>query len=167
LLDNWQISAIASFVRGQPYGIKLNTSGVDLTGGSDLPRALITGNPVLPHGNRTVLKYFNTAAVSQPPVNTPNSSGQYSNFVGNAGKVVFRGPGTNNWDVALFKNIPIKERLTIQIRTEFYNIFNHPSFNSVDNEAIYSDGAQTNGTFGQLNGDAGARQIQLSGRITF
>ena len=41
-----------------------------------------------------------------------DSSGQYSNFVGNAGKVVFRGPGENNWDVALFKNFPIKEHVT-------------------------------------------------------
>ena len=167
VLDNWQISGIASFVRGQPYGINLNTSGVDLTGGSDGPRALITGNPVLPHGKRGVLEYFNTSAIQEPAVNTPNSAGQYSTFVGNAGKVVFRGPGTNNWDVALFKNIPIKERVTIQIRTEFYNLFNHPSFNSVDNEAIYSSGAQVNGTFGELNGDAGTRQIQVSARISF
>jgi hypothetical protein len=169
VLDNWQVSGIASFVRGQPYGITLNTSGVDLTGGSDGPRAEINGNPLLPRGKRGVLGYFNTSAISSPPVNTPNSSGQYSNFVGNAGKDVFRGPGTNNWDVALFKNIPIKERVTIQIRTEFYNLLNHPSFNSVDNEAIYKKGnpTQTNGTFGELNADNGARQVQLSGRISF
>lgn len=172
VLDNWQLSGIASFVRGQPYGITLNTGGYDLTGGSDGPRALITGNAVLPHGKRGVLQYFNTSAISLPAVNTPNSSGQYSNFVGNAGKDVFRGPGTNNWDVALFKNIPIKERLTIQFRTEFYNFFNHPSFNSVDNEALYKfkngvPSAQQNGTFGEANGDATARQIQLSGRINF
>ncbi|MGH9575154.1 MAG: carboxypeptidase regulatory-like domain-containing protein [Candidatus Acidiferrales bacterium] len=126
LLDNWQVSGIVSFVRGQPYGITLNTSGVDLTGGSDGPRALITGNPLLPHGKRGVLGYFNTSAIQEPAVNTPNSMGQYSTFVGNAGKVVFRGPGTNNWDVAMFKNIPIKDRATFQIRAEFYNLFNHP-----------------------------------------
>ncbi|HEV7217843.1 MAG TPA: carboxypeptidase-like regulatory domain-containing protein [Terriglobales bacterium] len=168
VLDNWQISGIASFIRGAPYGITLNTSGVDLTGGSDGPRALISGKALLPHGKRSVLQYFNTSAVSEPVKNAPNSSGQYSNFVGNAGKVVFRGPGENNWDVALFKNLPIKEHVTIQIRTEFYNLLNHPSFNSVDNEAIFdSGGNQGNGTFGELNGDAGARQIQLSGRISF
>ncbi len=168
VLDNWQISGIASFVRGAPYGITLNTSGVDLTGGSDGPRAVISGNAVLPHGKRTVLQYFNTDVVSEPAKNAPNGSGQYSSFVGNAGKVVFRGPGENNWDVALFKNVPIKEHVTLQIRTEFYNLLNHPSFNSVDNEAIFdSGGNQGNGTFGELNGDAGARQIQLSGRINF
>ncbi|HWF47310.1 MAG TPA: carboxypeptidase-like regulatory domain-containing protein [Bryobacteraceae bacterium] len=169
VFDNWQVSGIASFVRGAPYGITLNTGGVDLTGGSDGPRALLTGKAPLPHGKRNVLQYFNTNVVNEPAANAPNSSGQYSNFVGNAGKVVFRGPGENNWDVALFKNIPIKERVTIQIRTEFYNLFNHPSFNSVDNEAIYKKlgAAQSNDTFGELNGDAGARQIQLSGRLNF
>jgi hypothetical protein len=168
-LNNWQVSGIASFVRGAPYGINLNTGGVDLTGGSDGPHALLTGTAVLPRGQRTVLHYLKTSVVTEPSANTPNSSGQYSNFVGNAGKVVFRGPGENNWDVALFKNIPIKERVIIQIRTEFYNLLNHPSFNSVDNEALYKKGSPTqiNDTFGELNGDAGARQVQFSGRISF
>jgi hypothetical protein len=172
VLDNWQVSGIASFIRGQPYGITLNTGGFDLTGGSDGPRALITGNPVLSRGKRGVLEYFDISTINPPAKNTPNSSGQYSTFVGNAGKDVFRGPGTNNWDVALFKNFPIKELVTIQFRTEFYNLLNHPSFNTVDNEAIYKykngiPAAQSNGTFGELNGDAGARQIQFSARISF
>ena len=166
--DNWQLSGIASFVRGAPQGIGVNTGGVDLTGGTDGPRVLLTGNPVLPHGDRTFSQYFNTSVVTEPPVNTVGSNGQYSNFVGNAGKVVFRGPGTNNWDVALFKNIPIKEKLTIQFRGEFYNLFNHPSFNSVDNTAMFNrTGQQTSTTLGQLVGDLGPRQIQLAARISF
>lgn len=166
--DNWQLSGIASFVRGAPQGIALNSSGVDLTGGTDGPRVLLTGNPVLPHGSRTVLSYFNTSVVTEPPVNTVGGNGQYSNFVGNARKVVFRGPGTNNWDVALFKNILIKERLSIQLRGEFYNLFNHPSFNTVDNTAIFNaTGKQTSNGFGQISGDAGPRQVQLAGRISF
>jgi hypothetical protein len=132
------------------------------------PRALLTGNPILPHGSRSVLSYFNTGVVTRPPVNTVGSNGQYSNFVGNAGKVVFRGPGTNDWDVALFKNIIFKERLTVQLRSEFYNLFNHPSFSTVDNTAIFNaTGQQTSGGFGQLSGDLGARQIQLAARVSF
>src|SRR5207253_2158127 len=124
------------------------------------------GNPVLDHSDRTFARYFNTDVVREPAVNTVGSNGQYSNFVGNAGKVVFRGPGTNNWDVALFKNIRIRERVTVQLRGEFYNLFNHPSFNAVDNTAVFdSTGKQTNGTFGQLDGDRGPRQIQLTARI--
>jgi hypothetical protein len=167
--DNWQLSGIVSYIRGAPQGIILDTGGVDLTGGTDEPRALITGNAVLPHGQRNVLQYFNTGAVSLPPVNTVGSNGQYSNFVGNAGKVVFRGPGTDNYNVSLFKNIIIKERVTLQLRGEFYNLFNHPSFSSVDNTAVFTtEGLQTNGTFGEINGDNfGPRQVQLAGRISF
>jgi hypothetical protein len=170
VFDNWQLSGIASFVRGAPQGIFLNTGGVDLTGGTDAPRALLTGSPVLPHGKRSVLGYFNTSVVSLPPVNTIGSNGQYSNFVGNAGKVVFRGPGTNTYDVALFKNIIVKERVTLQVRGEFYNLFNHPSFDSVDNTAVFTTGGvQKNGTFGEVNGDnaIGPRQVQLAARVSF
>jgi hypothetical protein len=168
VLDNWQVSGIASFVRGAPQGINLDTGGVDLTGGTDAPRALLNGNPVLPHGERTVLHYFNTSVVSLPPANTVGANGQYSNFVGNAGKVVFRGPGMNNWNVAVFKDFPIKERVTIQVRGEFYNLFNHPSFNSVNNNAVFTTaGVQTNGSFGVVNSDSGPRQVQLVGRISF
>lgn len=168
VFDDWQLSGIASFVRGAPMGVNLRTNPGDLTGGSDAPRALLVGNPVLSPGDRTLLQYLNTSAVTQPPVNTVGSNGQYSNFVGNAGKVVFRGPGINNWDVALFKNIPIKEKMSFQLRTEFYNLFNHPSFNAVNNTAQFdARGRQTNMKFGQLTSDLGPRQIQFAARISF
>ena len=168
VLDNWQLSGIASFVAGPPMGISLKTTPSDLTGGSDGARALLVGNPVLSSGDRTVLHYFNTAAIAQPPVNTIGSNGQYSNFVGNAGKVVFRGPGVNNWDVALFKNIPIREKVTFQLRGEFYNLFNHPSFTTVDTTAKFNaSGVQTSSTFGRLKADQGPRQIQLAARVSF
>ena len=148
-------------------GITLKTK-TDLTGGTDPARVLLTGNPNLAPSDRTFSQYFNTSVVHEPPVNTVGSNGQYSNFVGNAGKVAFRGPGINDWDVALFKNIPIKERVSFQLRAEFYNLFNHASYTGVDNTAVFdSNGNQTSKTFGRLKGDQGPRQIQLAGRITF
>lgn len=168
VFDDWQLSGIASFVRGAPMSVNLRTNPSDLTGGSDAPRALLVGNPVLSPGDRTLLQYFNTSVIAQPPVNTVGSNGQYSNFVGNAGKVVFRGPGINNWDVALFKSIPIKEKMSFQLRTEFYNLFNHPSFNAVNNTAQFdARGRQTNPKFGQLTSDLGPRQIQFAARLSF
>ena len=32
-----------------------------------------------------------------------------------------------NWDLSLFKNIPIRERFNVQLRLEAYNAFNHPN----------------------------------------
>jgi len=172
ILDDWQLSGIASFVRGAPMGITLKTSvnKGDLTGGSDAARVLLVGNPVLSPGDRTLDRYFNTSVVTQPPLNTVGSNGQYSNFVGNAGKVVFRGPGINNWDVALFKKVPIKEKVSLQLRTEFYNLFNHPSFNAVNTTAQFDNTGKLvtkDSLFGHLTGDLGPRQIQLAARISF
>ena len=171
-LDNWQFSGIASFIRGQPRGITLDTKGTDITGGGDGARVLLLGNPALGSGDRSRLMYFNPNLIAAPSINTIGSNGQYSNFVGNAGKVVFRGPGTNDWDLALFKNIPIKERAALQFRCEFYNAFNHPSFNSVDATAQFKytagvPGQQLNTTLGQVNGELGPRQIQFSARFSF
>jgi len=34
------------------------------------------------------------------------------------------------WDLALYKNTKINERLSVQLRADFFNILNHPNFSS-------------------------------------
>jgi hypothetical protein len=53
------------------------------------------------------------------------------------------GPGQNNWDFSLMKTTPITEGLSVQFRTEFYNVWNHAQFNPPVNNL----GAAT---FGQI-----------------
>jgi hypothetical protein len=87
---------------------------------------------------------------------------------GNANKDVFRGPGINNFDMSLFKNMPFSERWHAQLRLETYNTLNHTQFTTVNTSATYSAaGVQTNGTFGQYTAAANARNLQLALRITF
>jgi len=40
------------------------------------------------------------------------------------------GPALNRLDYSLFKNFRISERFRLQFRSEFFNIFNHPTFNA-------------------------------------
>jgi hypothetical protein len=68
-LDNWQLSGIASFIRGAPMGISIKPK-IDLMGGSDSACILLTGNPVFSWGDHTLNQHFNTSVVQQPPVNT-------------------------------------------------------------------------------------------------
>jgi hypothetical protein len=42
---------------------------------------------------------------------------------------IIRSGGLQNWDMSLFKNIPIRERYSVQLRLEAFNVFNHPNFN--------------------------------------
>src|SRR2546426_8651884 len=51
------------------------------------------------HDALPISQWFNTAAFALPPIGT----------FGNAGNGIIRGPGINNWDFALYKNIPIRE----------------------------------------------------------
>lgn len=49
---------------------------------------------------------------------------------GNAGRNILRGPGLNNWDLAIFKNFNFTERVYLQFRAEAFNAFNNTQFNN-------------------------------------
>ncbi len=171
--DNWEWSGIAQFVSGAPQSVSISTStGLNITGGGDGPRILLTGNPLAPSDQvHSTLQFANASAFQLPPVGViPNPS-----MPGITRNNVFRGPGTNNWDMALQKNIPITEHVQFTLRGEAYNVFNHVSFTAVDTTAKFDTGTSATGTgglvaastFGQVTDDRGPRILQLSGRITF
>ena len=171
VLDNWQISGLATYLSGAPDMITFSTTnGVDLTGGGDSARAYLTGNPLTgaPHSFN---QWFNTSVVHEPSaVQVNTSTGQIialSN--GNAPKASLFDPGVMNFDTALFKNIPVAEgRVAVQLRAETYNTLNHPEFNGVDTGAKFdASGNQVNATFGQINSSGGPRTMQLALRINF
>jgi hypothetical protein len=49
-------------------------------------------------------------------------------------KTCFRLPGTNNWDISVFKNFNLARegKVRMQYRLELYNAFNHTQFTGVD-----------------------------------
>jgi hypothetical protein len=72
----------------------------------------------------------------------------------------FRGPGFWNVDFGLFKNIHITEKTRIQLRSEFYNVFNHAN--------MFVDGATTKVNEGLIRGfKDGRRNIQLAVKLIF
>ena len=160
VFDNWQVSGITMFASGMPSGLGFSTTdGADLTGGGDGQRIIVTGKAQIPHGERNVLRMFDTSVFARPARGDP----------GNAPKDVFRRPGRNNWDVTLFKNLPIKrEDRVLQLRWELYNVFNHAQFNAVNSTARFDPaGAQVNGLFGQATSAFTPRIMQVSLRFRF
>jgi outer membrane receptor protein involved in Fe transport len=72
-----------------------------------------------------------------------------------------RGPGRTNFDLALSKTTPIYgERLKLELRAEFFNIFNHAEFLNPDTNL-------DSGTFGQILTTSDPRIIQLALRLSF
>ncbi len=166
VFDGWDVSGVTSFISGQPLGVGYSmVVAQDLTGGGGAgvdSRVHLTGNPVLPKSERTVDRHFNTG-VFRPP--TRDEFG-----IGSAPKDVFRGPGTNVWDVSFFKNIPIgsSDIRRLQLRFEFYNFFNHVSFLGVDTSARFdAAGRQVSGTFGAYTSSQDARRVVLGAKLYF
>jgi hypothetical protein len=172
-LDGWELSGITSFVSGAPLGIGYTTvQGSDLVGGNGGgldSRVVLVDDPNLPKGDRTFLRYFNTSVVQAPTK---------ANFgIGNAPKDPIRGPGTNNWDISLFKNFNLapEGRVRLQYRLEMYNAFNHTQFTGVDTTARFDlnkqpgdPSYQVNGTFGQYSAAlANSRRIVMGLKLNF
>ena len=101
-------------------------------------------------GPKSLTQWFNTAAFARPGFG----------FFGNCGTGMIRGPGENAWNWALYKTFPIKERMKLQFRSEFFNIWNHPSFDAIS----ASLGA---GDFGHVTHALDPRILEFSLRLQF
>jgi len=79
---------------------------------------------------------------------------------GNERYNAFRGPGFEEWDTSFMKNTSITERVSLQLRLEFYNLFNHPNLNNVDTNL-------PDGNFGKATGQYTPRYLQIGANLVF
>jgi hypothetical protein len=166
VFDNWQLSGLTTFTSGQPLGIGYSlVSGADLVGASGAgidSRVNLLSNPIIPKSERTELRHFDTNAFAPP------TRAEFG--IGNAAKDVLRGPGINVFDVTVIKNIPFgkSDVRRLQLRFEFYNFFNHASFQGVDTTARFdAQNRQVSGTFGQYTSTLDARRVVLGAKFYF
>ncbi|MGH9837890.1 MAG: carboxypeptidase regulatory-like domain-containing protein [Blastocatellia bacterium] len=160
LINGWQVSGITSFVSGAPEGVTFTlVSGIDFTGSASItPRLDIVANPVLPKGERTFSRNFNTDAFRLPARGT----------LGTASPAPIRGPGINNHDIAFFKNFRFFEKLNLQFRGELYNVFNHTQFSEFDTAARFdASGNQINARLGEFTAARRARLMQFALKLQF
>jgi hypothetical protein len=81
--------------------------------------------------------WINSAAFCAPPSNIGaiNGAGGGTGF-GTAGAGYILGPGQFNFDMSLAKVTKIRESKSLEFRAEFYNIFNHPQFASINDTDV-------------------------------
>ena len=101
---------------------------------------------------KTVKSWFNASAFS------PTVAGTWGNLPFNS----IRGPGRQNWNLAMFKSFVFSETRgsRLEFRAEFFNAFNHTEFNNVSNTF-------TNGDFGAITSAHDPREIQLGLKLYF
>ena len=154
VLSGWQTMGIVTLQTGRPFTVALhpdidnsNTGRSTLGfGANDRPNVL--RNPAV--SDRSPDRWFDQTAFAFPP---------FGSF-GNAGRNIIDGPGFQNVNASLLKNTKLTERLNLQLRAEFFNLFNHPNFNLPDNFL-------GSPTFGQILSAQSPRHIQFGVKLLF
>lgn len=149
LLGNWQANAIVTMQSGFPINVTSPVSSNQNGEGPVRPDRVCDGN--LPRDQRTRIHYIDTSCF------VPQPFGRF----GNAGRNVLVGPGINNWDISLFKAIPIRDRFNLQFRAEFFNTFNHTQFDNPDTWTVGTP------SYGVLLSAVPAREIQFGLKLVF
>jgi hypothetical protein len=189
LVSGWQVGVITQAQSGSPITplVNVNTgAGTTLTVRPDqLMKVSATGNPAQFYSNTQVCENFNaplvgtaafpdcaatpTAAFAIPC--TFNATGTHvvvpgSCHPGNAARDGLQGPDFINTDFSVIKNTKITERFNLQFRTEFFDIFNHPTFGNPGNVITSGFGLIQSTRFPA--GDFGsARQLQFALKLLF
>jgi hypothetical protein len=150
MADGWQMSGVSRFMSGAPFTPSFST----------VDGANITGTP-------TENARPNVIAPAADPVNRFGRPARGS--FGNAGPNVLRGPGVNNWDLSLYKQIRLADGgRFVQIRLESYNTFNHTQFSAVSTAARFdAQGIQVDPLFLQPTSARAPRRVQLALRLNW
>jgi len=155
LTSGWKLSGITRFSTGLPVTLQeyddnslLGTFGAGGVGVLDEPNW--TPGPLNYANPRSGQPFFNTALFSDEALGT----------IGTASKRFFHGPGLNNWDMALLKDLRLTESTKLEFRGEFFNIFNHAQFALPQGEIL-------NSAFGYVTSANAARIGQVSLKLLF
>jgi hypothetical protein len=165
LVNGWQVSSLWNFHTGQPWNVTL-------------PFQNLIGDPFKSDANFTVNHSFTRDIIQNGAgtgpgvqwVNPDAFAAAPTGSFGNLARNKYYGPGFGDVDLSVFKNIPIRERLKIQLRAEMFNLFNRVNFASGPG-AVNSDGTVRD-TIGDFNGAPGigpgeAFNLQLAAKIIF
>src|ERR1700682_76150 len=154
LTSGWTISGITHLATGLPITLVENDdrSLLGTFSGGPIPLTVATPNLVKP-GKR--LDPRKTGFYFDPNSFAPVNLGSQ----GTANRRFFHGPGLNNWDMAIKKDTHINERMSFELRFEFFNFFNHAQF--VTPSGILG------GSFGQITAALPGRIGQFGVKFNF
>jgi hypothetical protein len=189
-IGGWSVNWILTLQDGQPITIPCPSQTAS---GMACGAWLVPGQPLKlglhTDGNGQLSWFGNPQAFTQPcvlnsdgtPSSQPSGCIPVTGTAALGGITQVAGPGFHRFDFSIFKNFPIKERATLQFRTEFFNLTNHPNFNapgfggngvvSIPGSLNFAPCSSGNCTFGEIGSTRDApydpRQIQFALKLIF
>ena len=150
LVGGWQFSGIESAYTGTPFTVTADGTSLNA------PNNLQTADQVLSNVQRTGgigpgNPFYNTAAFA--PV--------VDQRFGTSGRNKLVGPGIWNTDMSISRVFPIREKLSFEFRTEFYNLPNTSHFNNPASTNV------NDSNFMQITSSYGERNVRFAGRFSW
>ncbi len=174
LIAGWEVNGVATWESGLPFTVNEATilAQTTLPGNNNLGGARPNVVSGLAVANPSVGEWFNVNAFQLQRIGT----------LGNEGRDQLFGPPQRRFDLSLFKDFHVWESVTLQFRTEVFNLFNTPNFSNPS--ATLSQSSAPAGTttpsgfvpnvaagnFGKITAtaaDANPRQIQFALKLLF
>jgi hypothetical protein len=158
IVGGWEVNLINNARSGLPINVNYSASTAnDNTGltsdyrGQTYLRPNVSGSSVNQTKGQMVNNYFAGYTFTTPSASAP---------FGNLGRNAFRAPGFTQADFAANKTFRIFEGISLQFRSELFNVLNHTNF-------LYPTNVSTSGNFGQIRNTLPARQIQFGLKLIY
>jgi outer membrane receptor protein involved in Fe transport len=158
LKNGWGINSSVTLQSGQPFQLNYNFEDDYSGSGNGIDRPDVVG-PIVYHPHNP-LNYLDmssfaipcsiTPAAQAAPTGTASDCALGTRHYGNERRSMLHGPTFKQWDFALYKNTAITERITMQLRADFFNLLNHPNFANPFLPAFIADAGA--GGFHVVNG---------------
>jgi hypothetical protein len=169
LLGGWEIAGISTFQTGAPNNITLggNPGSNGVQNGTNRPN--LAGSLTYPKTlTANGIQWFGVGTTANPVFTAP-TTGQW----GNLGHNAVRGPGRDDWNLAIHKIFKFTETSNFEFRAEGFNVWNHTQWqgdNGVGGLNLncgWSGTSCTGGNFGQITSAYDPRVFQLMGKLSF
>ena len=157
-LGGWTLSGVNTATSGQPINFRYGPSPVTNNLPSFLGGVALRPNVTCDPTNRgerpnPTRDYFIPSCLSRPAVTEP---------FGNAGRNIARSDSYFNFDLGVQKQfrLPINEATRLEVRAEFFNLFNRTNFQAANPDI-------NSAAFGTISSTFPARQIQVALKFYF
>ena len=156
IIGGWGLDGISTFQKGFPLGLSVTPNNNATYAFQGTLRPNVTPGCAKSVGGSMFTKlngFYNKACFTIPaPFTFGNESRTDSSL---------RGPGTANWDMSLFKDFPVREKMSFNFRVEAFNLFNRVQFSNPGLQI----GNSTAGIISSVQNKP--RLLQISGRFNF
>jgi carboxypeptidase family protein len=164
IAGNWQFTSTAVARTGFPVNVLVNRSASQTPDGntSNQRPNLVPGVSLTPPGGKSIGQWINPAAFVAPEKGT----------WGDSPRDVARGSGVWQMDMGVARQFSLTERMSLQFRTEVFNIFNHPQYGLPNATILVSSFGSITNTVNTTTpvspvGEGTPREFQFALRLQF